>query len=434
MSFRFGRTLRITAPIVLVGLLGSLATETWSQQRRRAPRPVQLVWHVETLDGQTVTSKSEDEPINPASVIKVATSLWALEKLGPDFRFETRVFARGEIDPDEGVLRGDLVVRGSGDPDFHLENAFLLAEALERHGIRRVTGALMVDDRFWIGWEGGSARTEPDAERRARVMAFRLRRAMDANRWDEPTRRVWRDYASRRGIPSNRPPRIQVAGGLELEAGEEGAGALLAVHRAPALSTTLRRFNCFSNNDMERVGDNLGVPDDLGDLLAERLGAPREGVQFETTSGLGTNRMTPRQIVRMLREFRLTANRLGIEIEELLPVAGCDPGTLLYFPNLQQGENGQAVAAKTGTLTATDGGITVLAGFANTARGDLVFAVAAPRAAGRLNTSRRAEERWLLDLLKENGGAVPRLCAPPLPAPDEGAEVVLPLMPQAAAR
>ena len=61
-----------------------------------------LVWHVETLAGEQVDSRSADEPINPASVVKVATTLWALEKLGPEHRFATRVGQRGALDGSTG--------------------------------------------------------------------------------------------------------------------------------------------------------------------------------------------------------------------------------------------------------------------------------------------------------------------------------------------
>src|SRR5262245_50417546 len=91
-------------------LAASTAASTHAPPRRRAPRPPPpLVWHVETLDGDLVETNRGDEPLNPASVVKIATSWWALEKLGPDHRFETAFLARGTIDPQTRTLRGDLV-------------------------------------------------------------------------------------------------------------------------------------------------------------------------------------------------------------------------------------------------------------------------------------------------------------------------------------
>jgi D-alanyl-D-alanine carboxypeptidase len=128
----------------------------------------------------------------------------------------------------------------------------------------------------------------------------------------------------------------------------------------------------------------------------------------------------------MMREFRASAERLGVSVADLLPASGCDPGTVTgSFPQLSSGANVGSVIAKTGTLTATDGGITVLAGFISTAKGEFVFCVAAPGAGGRLKVSRQAEERFLLSFLAEQGGAAPRSCGPPLPESHTEAGVIL---------
>lgn len=395
------------------------------KSRKPAPPRLDLVWHVETMDGEVVDSNRADDPLNPASVVKVATSLWALERLGPDYRFESRFFAAGPVDGAKGLLRGDLVVQGTGDPDFQAENAFLIAEALNRRGVRRVTGKLVVNERFWMGWEGGSAGTDTDPARRALKMASRLRQAFDPNRWNAETRAAWREFAFRRGLSRSRPFRVEVLGGVNFSASEP-AGDLLLVHKGNPLADILRRFNAYSNNDIERVGSVLGQPADLAGLLEERLNASPGGVQLETTSGLGTNRLSPRNLVHLLREFRRTTERFGLGVEDLLPVAGCDPGTVShFFPHLTDGENATALVGKTGTLTTTDGGISLLAGFINTARGEMVFCVAVPQSGHYLNLARRSEERFVLDLLQRSGGPHPRNCAPPMTPPDGAADVVL---------
>jgi hypothetical protein len=156
---------------------------------------------------------------------------------------------------------------------------------------------------------------------------------------------------------------------------------------------------------------------DLAEFVTARCEAPYDLIQFETASGLGSNRLTPRLIVRLLREFRQTCLRLGVPLESVLPVAGCDPGTVThFFPLLASGPNTTSVIGKTGTLTNTD---------ARTARGEFVFCVAVPNAAGRLKSSRRAEEQWVLDLLDRNGGGQPHACASPLPSSDAGANIIL---------
>ncbi len=403
---------------------GASAT-TYRHRSRRAPSPPPLVWHIESLAGDVISSNRSDEAINPASVVKVATSMWAIDRLGPDYRFETRIFARGAIDAKTGTLRGDLVVNGSGDPDFQAENAFLVAEALNRLGIRQVRGDLVVNKKFWMGWENGSEGTISDPVQRGIAMATRLRQALDVRRWNRGVRRAWREFAAIRGLSAGRPFRVAFTGGAGTE-GDGPTGELLLVHRSEPLATALRRFNCYSNNDIERIGSIIGRPEELAGVVAARCAAPTSYVQLETTSGLGTNRISPRTIVRMMREFRGTVERAGLSVETLLPVGGCDPSTVTgFFPELASGANAGAVVGKTGTLTTTDGGVSVLAGFVSTGEGEYVFCVAAPRAEGRVRVSRGAEQRWMLSFIDGHGGPRPRACGPPLQGPDADAGIIL---------
>jgi D-alanyl-D-alanine carboxypeptidase/D-alanyl-D-alanine-endopeptidase (penicillin-binding protein 4) len=383
-----------------------------------------LVWHVESLDGTVINSRKADEPINPASIVKLATTLWALEVLGPDHRFETAFVTRGALDPETGVLDGDLFVVGGGDPDFHRENAFLLARALNDLGVKTIRGDLRVDSRFWIGWEGGASHRLNDPAARSRLMASRLRSALDRRRWDRATQRAWRELAARRQLPAATPPRVEVLGefGPFDGAAEDRA---LVVHRSKPLAVVLRRFNCYSNNDIERVAELRTSPDKIAGRLVERWGLPPRSVTFETASGLGTNRLTPRQIVRLLRELRTTCVRLGLDVATVLPVTGCDPGTLQMFPRLNEGKFAASLVGKTGTLPYTDDGVSVLAGVARTAQGELLFSVVMPRAGRKLHWARVQEEAWLLDLIAAHGGPKPGSCGEPLPLPDVGAEIVL---------
>lgn len=429
----------VVSAVLVAGCLAEAAAAPAPQSRaRRRPVALPLVYHVETLDGRAVASSGADEPINPASVAKVATTLWALEQLGPDHRFETRFRAAGAVDAEAGVLRGDLEVEGGGDPDFHAENALLVAVRLNELGIRRVTGKIVVNEQFWMGWEGGSAGTLRDTRARALRMAVRLRRAFDPRLWDRATRDAWRRAAARNGLDPRRPPRVAAAAGVGF--GPAQRGELLVVHRSSPLASTLRRFNCYSNNDIERIASLLGSPGDLATFISQRLGAPEGAIHFDTASGLGHNRMSPRLVVHLLRLLRDAAGRMGLAVEELLPVAGCDQGTVAHmFPQLGQFPNAASVVGKTGTLTTTDGGVSVFAGFAATAEGELAFCVAAPRSAGRLRTARREQERFVLALLARHGGPRPRTCAPPVGLADFSPEVVIvlaaagPAAPQTAA-
>jgi D-alanyl-D-alanine carboxypeptidase/D-alanyl-D-alanine-endopeptidase (penicillin-binding protein 4) len=101
--------------------------------------------------GETLYRKNADKLVVPASNQKLLTLAVAADRLGWDYRFETRLEAAGPIAG--GVLTGDLVVTGNGDPSLtspdlgHPELFLEWAAALRDAGVRRVDGRLIGDDR-----------------------------------------------------------------------------------------------------------------------------------------------------------------------------------------------------------------------------------------------------------------------------------------------
>lgn len=104
------------------------------------------------------------EPLNartPASNLKLFTSAAALYHLGPDFRFVTYLLTDGTIE--NGVLHGDLILYGTGDPTisdrFHNTKTTVLeqfAAELKAMGIRRIEGRVVGDASFFVGPEVGA--------------------------------------------------------------------------------------------------------------------------------------------------------------------------------------------------------------------------------------------------------------------------------------
>ena len=84
-----------------------------------------------------------ETPFNPASVIKIIPTLAALELLGPAYRWKTEVYTLGDIR--DGVLQGDLLFKGYGDPHLVIEDFRKILEELRRRGIRDITGDLLID-------------------------------------------------------------------------------------------------------------------------------------------------------------------------------------------------------------------------------------------------------------------------------------------------
>ncbi|OYU30936.1 MAG: D-alanyl-D-alanine carboxypeptidase/D-alanyl-D-alanine-endopeptidase [Comamonadaceae bacterium PBBC2] len=81
--------------------------------------------------------------VNPASVMKLITTYAGLSLLGPDFTWRNRVYADGPIK--DGVLQGNLIVRGSGDPKLVIERLQDLMAQLNALGLRDVRGDIVLD-------------------------------------------------------------------------------------------------------------------------------------------------------------------------------------------------------------------------------------------------------------------------------------------------
>ena len=84
-----------------------------------------------------------DLPLNPASVMKLLTTYAGLELLGPAYTWPTILYANGRMV--EGVLHGDLIIKGYGDPKLDLENFWLLIHRLRQTGLHEIKGNLVLD-------------------------------------------------------------------------------------------------------------------------------------------------------------------------------------------------------------------------------------------------------------------------------------------------
>ncbi|CAB4346093.1 MAG: D-alanyl-D-alanine carboxypeptidase/D-alanyl-D-alanine-endopeptidase [Actinobacteria bacterium] len=110
------------------------------------------------LDGRVIFSHKETEALQPASTLKLATALAALDILGPDSTFTTRFVANKVLK--NGVIDGDLYVVGGGDPllatsgyktvfedpDQFYEDFTTLADTLAQAGVKQISGGIVGDD------------------------------------------------------------------------------------------------------------------------------------------------------------------------------------------------------------------------------------------------------------------------------------------------
>lgn len=95
----------------------------------------------------SATYVNADTPMNPASTMKLFTTYAALELLGPSFRWKTGFYTDGEVK--NGVVNGNLYLKGFGDPKLNMERLWLLLRDLKSNGITTIKGNLVLDRSYF---------------------------------------------------------------------------------------------------------------------------------------------------------------------------------------------------------------------------------------------------------------------------------------------
>jgi len=313
--------------------------------------------HVETADGRVLASQAASRAVHPASVSKIPTTLALLEKLGPDHRFETGFLARGPIEG--GALAGPLVVKGGGDPYFVDENALLVVTALREAGLARVRGALVVEGGLLFNWKADS-------------LAARLRRALEGRVSAE----AWQAVRAQSGATGANAPRLVFEPGADAAAGAANGAAgapdrLLVTHRSQPLRFMLKALNGYSNNIFAPFAEAAGGIDAVEARVRAGLPADQraELILGDGAGAHSANRMSPRAAVSILRSLSAALAPHGLDLTDVMPVAGIDEGTL---KKRLAGPDGRGiVVAKTGTYG--DYGACALAGAIRSPRHGLVY-------------------------------------------------------------
>lgn len=92
-------------------------------------------------------SQNAGRAMNPASTMKLLTTFAALETLGPAYRWKTEAYLDGKLE--NGVLQGNLVFKGYGDPKLTIEQFWLWLRELRQRGLREIRGDIVLDCSFF---------------------------------------------------------------------------------------------------------------------------------------------------------------------------------------------------------------------------------------------------------------------------------------------
>lgn len=103
---------------------------------------------METLgDAQVLYSHDPDRTLIPASAVKVLTTAHALDVLGPAYTVKTQFFTTGSTK--NGVVDGDLIVYGVGDPYLVSEHLWKIAREISKRGIKEIRGSILINDSYF---------------------------------------------------------------------------------------------------------------------------------------------------------------------------------------------------------------------------------------------------------------------------------------------
>lgn len=380
--------------------------------------------------GELLEAHYADTALPPASVAKVVTAIYAISQLGAAFRFSTRVLASGPIQ--NGVLNGDLILVGNGDPVLDTDHLAGLVSELKKTGLLSIKGRFIVDatalpvtpeidpkqpahvaynpgisglnlnhNRVYFGWaktargyridlEARAIRYRPEIQmvrmqikdRKSPVYTYR-----DGGIWDEWT--VARSALSREGarwLPVRKPHRyvgevfqtLASIEGLDLPDAEfivkVPSGIVLVSHESPPLVDILQRMLKYSTNLTAEVVGMTATRVRLGKPVS--LGASAAHMSRWANQRYGVRRVKLVDHSGLSARSRISAGAMGAILvkasgEKLLP-------RILKEIKMRKSNNNLAaqaptkLKAKTGTLNFVSG----LAGYVRSA-GDrsLAFAI-----------------------------------------------------------
>ena len=164
---------------------------------RKVPHDSLSVFVQDVESGEVVLEWHADEPRNPASTMKLLTTLVGLDVLGPTYRWDTDVFALGDLA--EGKLDGDLMIRGHGDPFLVTERVWQMLRLVRQAGIHEIDGNLLIDDSYFEiqDYDPGAFDRQPlrayNVAPNALLMNFKVVRYWFEPDYDKNAVRVWVD-------------------------------------------------------------------------------------------------------------------------------------------------------------------------------------------------------------------------------------------------
>lgn len=308
---------------------------------------------IDLADGSTIASYNEDLPLIPASIMKCVTVASLIRTTGIDYRYATRLFARGEIA--RGELHGDLIIAGSGDPSLNSTTApaspdFIreCVSAAEDRGIKHITGRIIADESIFTGPPTPPSWMDADLPHAYGTGCHGINFRNNAS--------GSRSVANPAAVLQSQLKEALKQAGIEVdgEAVSAGGETLLLTHESATIDEIMR--SCMMRSDnlyAEALLRTYAVENgeegstrkaaEMERKYWQRKHLPMRGIEIVDGSGLSRdNRLTARFLAEVLKDMSD-----NVDYVSFFPLAGQD-GTLRNF--LKDSPLDSYIALKTGSM------------------------------------------------------------------------------------
>ena len=281
-----------------------------------------------------IFGKNIDLKIKPASVTKLYTTLWSLDELGKDFRFQTKLI----------VKNNNLYIIGGSDPFFVTENLFILMNQLAINGYNSFDKVYFSED-FFLNW----------SESKEQISSL-IMNTFNTSRWSSSTLNAFNTmnkFIVRNNLGNEITlPFFSIKKVIPVQNIRMMSADYSFFFKSSPIWQHLKQVNMYSNNFYtDKIFDFLGGSERFTDYIYKKISATTSDVYLYTGSGLGNNYTTCRTTINMLNALEEVLESQGLKYEDVIAIPGADNGTLIN--RFTEKNYTRALAAKTGTLRDT---------------------------------------------------------------------------------
>lgn len=348
-------------------------------QMRRIGAPTSSFCYA--IEEGKIQGVNADKPVRVASVMKLMTTFWAVEALGPNYRYTTKIFVQ--------PATGKMHIAGSRDPFFDRDRLYLLISDLNKLGIKSAS-QITADKSFRIDFDATEfqynrtfAHTEAhsDASMADDNIKDKLMLGFNSDGWWNARKERVRTVRSRNPDTGMQQTLTFKTNSTDVVDSNPLAGQPGVVQfeiRSAPLKVYLKQMNILSINPVaDELFHSMGGEPGFRKFLQDKYGMGDAAVDVHTGSGLpihdprNDTSITCGNVVRMIRRMDLDLEKnYKMDLADVMMVAGVDTTAGATFS-----EGSRSLIVKTGTLTAPGSVAKNLAGVQETSAGEVYFGI-----------------------------------------------------------